>query len=326
MAITDAQAVSFGLLAMFAVDMYGGPTEGMLNPPADPRIAASGWTIVAYLTAQDVVIPPEGGSSKELINWGRRVFFGYLARNNADPSSYVAAIRGTRGLVEWFIDGHFALVPHVNQPGVLVEQGFSGIYATMSLADPASGATTYQHAVDGIAATVGTGTLVVTGHSLGSALATYLTADLAARLGSRVSACLFASPRTGNRAWVDLFAATVKDYRLFNYILDIVPYVPTGNYAALPNATVIQPATAKAAVNLDIACGHRLLCYCAMIDFAATLEVPLTGKDDRAKACIGPPPMSDTALALATLINTFGIGTETARMMIRTLHAAGKAS
>jgi hypothetical protein len=56
MSITDGQSVSFGLLAMYAEDMYNAAI-GSLNPPADPRIAVSGWTIVRYLTAQDVLIP-----------------------------------------------------------------------------------------------------------------------------------------------------------------------------------------------------------------------------------------------------------------------------
>ena len=53
--------------------------------------------------------------------------------------------------------------------------------------------------------TVGAGTVTVTGHSLGSALATYLTLDVAVGLGDRATACLFASPRTGDAAWVELF-------------------------------------------------------------------------------------------------------------------------
>jgi len=115
------------------------------------------------------------------------------------------------------------------------------------------------------------------------------TDDLAERLGSRVSACLFASPRTGDSAWANLFAATVKDYRLFNYILDIVPHVPTIGYVALPNATVIQPATAQAGVRLDIFCDHHAICYCAMIDYA--IKPPVTNEDKDSLACIAPLPM-----------------------------------
>jgi len=170
----------------------------------------------------------------------------FLLGNNGDPNSYVAVVRGTEGLVEWVIDAEFVLIPHPRHAGVQVEQGFWNIYQTMSLADPTTGLTTHQNAAEGVAKLVGTGSVVVTGHSLGSALATYFTDDLSERLGSNVSACLFASPRTGDSGWATLVAATVNSYRLFNYILDIVTHVPTIGYATLPNATVIQPSTAQA--------------------------------------------------------------------------------
>jgi len=48
---------------------------------------------------------------------------------------------------------------------------------------------------------------------------------------------------------------TIMDYRLFNYILDIVPRVPLGlGYSPLPRRTVIQPATAEAIIRVDIGC------------------------------------------------------------------------
>lgn len=95
-----------------------------------------------------------------------------------------------------------------------------------------------------------------------------------------MSGCLFASPRTGDPAWADLFAVTVKDYRLFNYILDIVTRVPTLGYATLPNATVIQPSTAQAGIRLDILCNHHVIRYCAMIDYKETMAAPTTAQDD----------------------------------------------
>jgi triacylglycerol lipase len=323
MSITDSQSVPFGLLTMYVEDMYSAAL-GSLNPPADPRIAASGWSIVAYLTAQDVLIPPKSAPRQRLsINGAKRVFFGVLAKSDADLTSYVAAIRGTDGFVEWVIDGEFLPIPHPRHAGVMVEQGFWNIYQTMSLADPATGLTTHQNAAEGVAKTVGTGTVVVTGHSLGSALATYFTDDLAERLGSSVSACLFASPRTGDSAWADLFAATVLDYRLFNYILDIVTHVPTLGYATLPNATVIQPTTAQAGVRLDILCNHHVICYCAMIDYNATMAAPTTAQDASCKSCIlGPSStMPESAKALAVIINEFGVGDEKALVMLKALHA-----
>ncbi len=320
MSISDSQSVSFGLLAMYAEDMYD-QAIGALHPVADPRIAASGWKIVGYLTALDALIPVHTAPSQRLsIDGAPRVFFGFLAQSDADPKSYVAAIRGTIGLVEWVIDAEFVLIPHPRHANVQVEQGFWNIYQTMSLADPITGLTTHQNAAEGVAEVVGTGAVVVTGHSLGSALATYFTDDLAERIGAAVSACLFASPRTGDSAWASLVAANVKNYRLFNYILDIVTHVPGIGYATLPNATVIQPATAQAGIRLDILCNHHVFCYCAMIDYKDTMASPTIPQDASCTACAGPPPMPETAKALATIINELGVGSEKAIVMLKALH------
>jgi triacylglycerol lipase len=320
MAITDAQAAALGFLVMDTEDMY---TVGALAPPADPRITA-GWTILAYVTAHDALFPAPGAANRQLaVDPTSRVFFGCLARSNTDPTSHVVTVRGTDGIVEWIIDAEFALIPHPRHPGTQVEQGFWNIYQTMSLADPQTGATIYQNAAEGIAKLVGTNNVVVAGHSLGSALATYLTDDVAERLGAKVSACLFASPRTGDAAWANLFAATVADYRLFNYILDIVPHLPQLGYATLPNATVIQPSAAQAGINLDILCNHHVLCYCAMIDYTDTEAAPTTSEDASSKACILGPASTvpELAIVLAAIINEFGVGDSRVVAILKALYA-----
>jgi hypothetical protein len=130
-------AVSFGLLAMYAEDMY---TEGTLNPTADTRIATAGWDLVAYLTANDVLIPDPSAANQRLsVDRSKRVFYGFLARSKTDPTSFVVAVRGTDGLVEWLIDANFLLMTHPAYTGTQVEQGFWSVYQTMSLADPSNG-------------------------------------------------------------------------------------------------------------------------------------------------------------------------------------------
>jgi hypothetical protein len=327
MSITDAQAVSFGLLVMYAEDMY---TPGALKPALDPRILAAGWTVVSYLTAHDAVFPADTDADRTLdVSNTARVFFGFVAQNNTDHS-YVAVIRGTDGIVEWVIDAEFVLIPHPRHAGVRIEQGFWNIYQTLSLANPSTGVTTYQNAAEGIAALVGAGTVVVAGHSLGSALATYLTDDLADRLGPRATACLFASPRTGDPAWANLFDTNVTSYRVFNYILDIVTHVPSLDYATLGRATVVQPATAQAGICLDVLCNHHVLCYCAMIDYpavtaAAAASLPsTTGTCNQPCILGGAATVPASAKALATIINDFGIGDARSMVMLKALHEIGK--
>ena len=318
-------AIQFGLLAMYAEDMYA-VALGTLNPPADARIAAAGWNVVRYLTAQDALVPTKGASNRKLgIDPGKRVFYGFVAQNLADPNAYVAAVRGTEGVIEWVIDAEFVPIPHPRFPGARVEQGFWGIYQTMSFADPATGATTFQNAAEGVEELVGNGNIVVTGHSLGSALATYFVEDLAERLGAKATACLFASPRTGDSVWAGIFDQNVKQYALFNYILDLVPHVPTGiGYKTLSKATIIQPSAAQAGVRLDLFCDHHVLCYCAMIDLAQANAAPLTAPDLIGKTCIlgDASTVPEAAKALAVLINQFGLGTEKALILLKALHLA----
>jgi triacylglycerol lipase len=262
---------------MYAEDMYS-VAPGTLNSPADARIAAAGWKVVGYLAA---LIPAKRASDRKLgIDHGKRVFYGFVAQSQTIPTSYVAVIRGTDGIIEWIIDAEFVPIPHPRLPNARVEQGFWGINQTMSLADPTSGVTTFQNAAEGVENLVGNGAIVVMGHSLGSALATYFVEDVAERLGPRATACLFASPRTGDSTWAAIFDQNVKQYSLFNYVLDLVPYLPTGiGYSTLPNATIIQPATAQAGVRLDLLCDHHVICYCYMLDFAQASAAPLTPQD-----------------------------------------------
>jgi hypothetical protein len=136
---------------------------------------------------------------------------------------------------------------------------------------------------------------------------------------------LFASPRTGDSVWAGIFDKNVKQYDLFNYILDLVPHVPAGiGYMTLSKATIIQPSTTQAGVKLDLLCDHHVICYCAMLDFAATNAATLTAPDLALKACVlgGASTVPETAKALATLINDFGLGTEKAVTLLKALHLA----
>jgi len=277
---------------MYAMNMYSGMKgAACLNPPADPGLAA-GWQIAGYLTANDAVFPPQSG-----LGAGAEVNYGFVARNLADPTSYVAVIRGTDGFIEWIEDAEFVPIPHPRLAGLTVEQGFWGIYASMRLIAP-DGSQLAAAAADGIPTLLGAnGTLMVVGHSLGSAIATYLSLDLArGPLGARVSACLFASPQPGDTALAQFYDQIVANYRVFNYVLDVVPRVPTGlGYSALLKTTVLQPSTAEASIRVDVGCNHHVICYCAMLDYENTPYQHVATIDTACAACIlGPETASPT--------------------------------
>ena len=293
MPITDPQAVDYGFLVVFAEDMY---VQGSITPQDEPRIAAAGWDVVGHLLAFDSVLPDASALPAGVpctVQLGQTVFYGFLARNHADPTRYAAAIRGTSGFAEWVIDADFLPLPLPSPPGATVEKGFWSIYDSMTLVG-LTGLPIGAKAADGIASVVGEATVAVCGHSLGAALATYLSFDAAKLLGDRASACLFASPRTGDHAWAAAYGADVSTYRLINYVLDVVPYVPFDDppaiqYSTLPGAQILQPSTAQAEIKFDIRCNHNLICYCAMIDYADTKKRASAQDVEGWRCILGPP-------------------------------------
>jgi hypothetical protein len=298
MPFTNTTAAAYGLLAMHAMDMFR--VGGSLTPPAAPGLTAAGWTVRAYITGNDSLLDKGPLQLK-----GAVVFYGYLAERA--PGELAAVIRGTDGFVEWVEDGEFPPIlyaPQIplpaTQASISVEQGFWTLYASMQLISP-TGAALGALAPAITNAAGSTGTVTVVGHSLGAALATYLTLDLArGGLGPRVSACLFASPHTGNQGFVTLFDQTIADYRLFNYVLDLVPRVPLGlGYMPLPRRTVLQPATAEANIRVSIACNHHVICYCAMLDYEGTLQAttPVPAGEADSAACILGPETGKPSLA-----------------------------
>ncbi len=314
MPITDQEAVDYGFLVAFAEGMY---VQGSTTPQSEPRIATAGWDVVGHLLAFDSILPDPSALPAGALNCvqpGETVFYGFLARNHADPTRYAAAIRGTSGFAEWVIDADFVPRDAPSSPGAKVEQGFWSIYDSMTLVG-LTGIQVGTKAVDGIATVVGAeGTVTISGHSLGSAIATYLSFDVAKLLGAKASACLFASPRTGDHAWAAAYGAAVAGYRLINYILDVVPYVPFDAppampYSTLPGAEILQPSTAQAEVRFDIRCNHNGICYCAMIDYADTKR-RADPQDIEAWRCIlGPPAFGlnrELTLALAKAVSALG--------------------
>jgi triacylglycerol lipase len=277
--ILDADAARSGLLVRYAEDMSG----AALFAPADPRLSVE-WNLLGHLISTDVV-----GSIET------QVCYGYLAESKAAPGTFIAVIRGTAGVLEWIEDAEFTLRPYASGgvSGGNVEDGFWGIYERMQYCK--LGTTALTPVAASIAAAVGDGSVKVIGHSLGSAIATYLTLDLAFLVGDRVSGCFLASPRPGDDAFGALFHEKVKDYRVLNYELDLVPRVPRGfHFSDLPGATTISPDSAEARIKFGLGCNHHVICYISMLDY--TLRSLIDGKlyPDEIICILGPraaPPL-----------------------------------
>lgn len=281
MPLSDEEAADLAWLVIYAMDSYLSD-RASLAPPPDPRLSPK-WRILGYITGTDALFR----AGRTLVA-GEDVCYGYLAQLIAKPEVFVAAIRGTDGILEWIEDAQF--VPRPHPVAGMVEDGFYDIYDSLTYRPIDGGA---FEAARGLAATVGSGELIVLGHSLGAALATYLTFEIAhpLLLGNRAQGAFFASPRPGNAAFAKAFAARVAAYNVFNYELDVVTRIPLGpDYTDLLNCHWIGVTSAKARIGFTLAGHHHLICYIAMLAGYAAFDwksLPLL--DAINAACIKGP-------------------------------------
>jgi hypothetical protein len=189
--------------------------------------------------------------------------------------------------MEWWDDFHWDLVPFTKIPdGGKVARGFYDIYTTFgtmtpgqqhSTPAPATFATDIARAAtENLPAEVDPGGLpiVVTGHSLGGALATLLVADLTANTPLKPQAWTFASPRVGDAAFAARYGAmSTVSWRIYNQV-DVVPYFP------VDTAGSYQPVTTGYAINSlgkakwSLGCAHALNTYMHVLSPATVLLDP----------------------------------------------------
>ena len=131
-----------------------------------------------------------------------------------------------------------------------------------------------QAATSGLAAGLDPASLplVVTGHSLGGALATLLVTDLNATMALKPQAWTFASPRVGDATFAARYGGlSTVSWRIYNQV-DVVPYFP------IDTSDNYQPVTTGYAINSlgqakwSLSCAHSLNTYMHMLSPAT---VPL---------------------------------------------------
>ena len=131
-----------------------------------------------------------------------------------------------------------------------------------------------QAATSGLAAGLDPASLplVVTGHSLGGALATLLVTDLNATTALKPQAWTFASPQVGDAIFAARYGGlSTVSWRIYNQA-DVVPYFPvdvTGSYQSVTTGYAIN-SLGKAKWSLS--CAHSLNTYMHMLSPAT---VPL---------------------------------------------------
>ena len=138
--------------------------------------------------------------------------------------------------------------------------------------------------------------LTITGHSLGSAIATYITYNVCKEIKDQeqVDMCLFASPKPGTGDFTKNFDAITTNYAVYNYSKDAVPDTPPSllGYTSLSQLNEITPDNAQAIIKDNLLANHHVISYCAMLDYEYTKDwTPyLTQNGDSTDCIIGANP------------------------------------
>jgi triacylglycerol lipase len=253
-------AVTWGPFIQAAYEQFAS-APGQVNPAAITNMPA-GYTLLRTIQMTDSFGPVQS-----------RVFYGFVAVGGA-PQTAVVALRGTATTTEWWDDFQWDPVPFTRvSGGGNVAQGFCDIYNTFGTMTPGQQQSTpapatfaadvAQAATEGLAAEVDPADLpvVVTGHSLGGALATLLVADLTANTQLRPQAWTFASPNVGDAAFAARYAAPNRvSWRIHNQV-DVVPYFPADIFDHYQPVTTGYAINSVGKAKWSLGCAHALNTY-----------------------------------------------------------------
>ncbi|MGC8520036.1 MAG: lipase family protein [Steroidobacteraceae bacterium] len=236
------------------------------------KLAPPAWIADRYRLAGWIT-----GDDRTWFSEPPRTFYGWLLEA---ASGYVVVLRGTESVAEWLIDADFP--PRIaHHLGGEVESGFYGLYTTLALEPEPETVGLPTALIPALRAYCAGRHVTVTGHSLGAALATYATLDLAAARvqsgpaapgGEQVTGVFIASPHPGDREFAAAFAATVKDAVDYHYQPDLVGDVPWGmGYTALE---CVETIPANPAIPDNPASNHHAVHYAWLLCSAALDVLP----------------------------------------------------
>jgi hypothetical protein len=192
---------------------------------------------------------------------GEVVTFGFLAVSA--KQELVAVSRGTDTILEWLHDAAFLMRPcPLTGSHGYTEDGFTSVYLSLRVAR-ANGTLSAKDSIKSYLDTRRAASVTVCGHSLGGALATLLTFDVALNTSCRTpTAYTYASPRTGDHLFAGAYNASIPaSYRIANR-QDLVPKVPP--FLPLPYEhvnTEFELNPPPNAINPTIPCEHHLTTY-----------------------------------------------------------------
>jgi triacylglycerol lipase len=279
-----ALAVEYGNLVNLAYTMNDRATGQHEYTPSYADLP-SRYNFVAWIRMNDFT--PKGKI--------RPKFYGIIVQRKSDPSSFILALRGTQftSWVEWYDD--FTSVVPISIGGFpgKVGEGFGRIFGTMEVigldghvtkefghgfAKEVAAAVTRRFLRRGArmggaeqAAAKSRINIEVTGHSLGSALATLYVAKNASDRQLRIKRVYtFASPVVGNAAFADAYNALgIETWRIANF-WDWVPHLPPDfSYRHVKEAELL---TSWFEVHADPGCWHSMQTYLHILDPSIAIE------------------------------------------------------
>jgi len=227
--------------------------KAVLTAQQKPIIAGKGYTVVKTIYANDLAtdINPQRAMNGF-------VTMGIVAQNDADPNDVFIAIRGTEGVWEWLQDAKYKPFTNV-QGGGLTEDGFTDMYMSFSF----TLAQTKTFMADLKASIPAGAHVTISGHSLGSSLATLLALDMGVNTSLPVKLYTLASPRVGDLTFHNLFNHVVPDAFRVDNRMDIVPKTPPPLfYFHVGDETELVPPQN---LKFDLGCEHSILSYFNML-------------------------------------------------------------
>jgi lipase (class 3) len=264
---------------------YGVPTNDLGDKAGlvvDTGVGAANaaYQVVSSIFADDLAtdMNPKRGDAQ--------VSIGLILQVQASGEA-VVAIRGTEGIREWIQDAKFLAVPCPLLAGAgNTDDGFTDMYNSMAIATAAGSArvTTSLETLPWIKPVT---SLTICGHSLGGALATMLALEVAANADppfNNPMVYTYASPRTGDTSFVNVYNHLVPNTSRIANRVDLVPKLPMPPLydhvlGLFDLSSVSLLPLPKVLVNPDPVCSHILTTYLHLLSSSAGgVVLPLDAK------------------------------------------------
>ncbi|MCG7931282.1 MAG: lipase family protein [Candidatus Thiodiazotropha weberae] len=260
------------LLIECSIQAYNALSETQLAQCAMDKVAApAGFELIDSWSGVDSLF----GREKTVETYG------VVFRTRSAPWQYVFAFRGTDSTLDMLDDCGVepqAFVPFESNAAVpdpvRVESGFNDIYRSRNGSVVSMQAQLfalidkYRHSSRPLSE------IYITGHSLGGALCQLFTLDLAiSRPDIRAENINFASPRVGNKAFVDFYGKQTRHptLRVVN-VHDAVPHLPPSKlgFRHHPSAYLVAFHATDILGKMDLKVAHSSDNYQAVIRCASS--------------------------------------------------------